>query len=719
MEEQAYSQATTREPIQVIDIDGWRASVGQYDNLGDGFDWTQHKKEEKDQAMPPKGLSIWPENTQRKRRLSASSNDDGVEIKRRHNSRHNRDNSGQPCTFYETGQNSERVEAQSYPFEDRRSRTYVPNRSSYGYMEAKLICSNNFEAEARRLLEAPLTSQRRSRSRRREKSRSRSRSGSLERSRSNRQDICITTRQSKTRSKNERSDFRSKEGNHLNRVGKGEENSLCRNKKNSEHQSTNLSKRTNSQTSSTIIGTSSDIEEGEIVSDDENDIESPKTDEAIQTILGVVKQERIHSSCTVSEVKCEIMESSSTPTEKENTALLLTCKKEYIEPDDIIKLEPIVKSEFQKHAYSLPSQIEQDNQEKSTKAYEEIDDKEQRAKIKAGMTTLEWMPDMEKFANMYLDFKNSVKEQADINEGDELLMQISQLDCQNPDVLVSLIEEFWSDSHTKETWTEIFSEKFPLIRTGTISEFNLILDILLLAHQNMRTQLPAEERDSPCQDPVQNDNNIEQLSQDPSKSYQVISNPVVGHPVASTPGSNLLSAESTNAPQDNQSLVKQENLDNNQYLSNHEENNNSVKASQTESVSSENSLVDTQKTKRDHSKVEEIEIKMEIEKEGEEDIYHTKLFQQRLLSIYLDKSEMAPKKTCVSIKKKDVGRVKGKGTVKCVYPATQDAKKDVLARQSITSKKTEPTTPSQKNKLRCRHLFQKHLKPQGLCMFQL
>ena len=38
MEEQAYSQANTREPIQVIDVDGWRSSIRHYEDLGESFD---------------------------------------------------------------------------------------------------------------------------------------------------------------------------------------------------------------------------------------------------------------------------------------------------------------------------------------------------------------------------------------------------------------------------------------------------------------------------------------------------------------------------------------------------------------------------------------------------------------------------------------------------------------------------------------------------------
>ena len=77
-----------------------------------------------------------------------------------------------------------------------------------------------------------------------------------------------------------------------------------------------LVKRSEIETTTKHIDLSSDIEEGEIVSDEENCIDSQETKYKIQGILDVVKHERVHSFPTVSNVKCETQELRSTHIKK-------------------------------------------------------------------------------------------------------------------------------------------------------------------------------------------------------------------------------------------------------------------------------------------------------------------------------------------------------------------------------------------------------------------
>ena len=147
MEEEAYNQANTREPIQVADIAIWRSSIGHHENLEEWFDLTQKQNKTIGEVMFSTDLSIWHRSDEhevkkKKRRLSLPTSDDGVENKRKHESGPSPDNLGQTRTSYETGQSSHMVKDQSYPFKDRRSRTHSPNRSFYDYIAAELDLSN-------------------------------------------------------------------------------------------------------------------------------------------------------------------------------------------------------------------------------------------------------------------------------------------------------------------------------------------------------------------------------------------------------------------------------------------------------------------------------------------------------------------------------------------------------------------------------------------------
>ena len=178
---------------------------------------------------------------------------------------------------------------------------------------------------------------------------------------------------------------------------------------------------------------------------------------------------------------------------KEERALCASSFNEYIEPEEIAKHETQVKSEFEIFAPTLDKRPEEDVLRPQISIVES--DKEKRAIIKAGIPTLDWKPEMEKFADMYLDFKKVKKELANSDEVDELLLQISLLGCKNPDELMSVIDDSWNKSPTKEAWTEIFSDLFPLIKLGAIPEFPSILNILLFAYQELKEQEPLATKD--------------------------------------------------------------------------------------------------------------------------------------------------------------------------------------------------------------------------------
>ena len=210
MEEQAYSKANWREHIQVVDMVDGRTSIGHHQNLEEYFDSKRPSKERQIEAVLSNDSSTWHrseehENMNGKRRLSLSSKYEGVEIKRIYTSRPRYDNLGEIHTFYKTGHITQKVEDKSNPFDQRESKRIIQNRSLYDNIEAKLMCTNNFEEEARRLLEAPLTNQRRSRSMQRD----RSRSNSLERTRSRykNKERCNTIRKITNQRRKEQKDF--------------------------------------------------------------------------------------------------------------------------------------------------------------------------------------------------------------------------------------------------------------------------------------------------------------------------------------------------------------------------------------------------------------------------------------------------------------------------------------------------------------------------------
>ena len=111
MEVQAYNQANTREPIQVIDIDGWSSSIRHYEHVGESFDWTQKRQDINSEEMFSNELSTRHRseehtNTDRKRSLSLSSSDKSVKVNRIHISNPRHDNMGPMHTFYKVEQSS-------------------------------------------------------------------------------------------------------------------------------------------------------------------------------------------------------------------------------------------------------------------------------------------------------------------------------------------------------------------------------------------------------------------------------------------------------------------------------------------------------------------------------------------------------------------------------------------------------------------------------------
>ena len=411
MEERAYNQANTREPIQVIGTDGWRSSIRHYKDVGESFDSTQERQDMNSEEMFTNEMRTRHSSedhakTHRKRSLSICSSDESVEVNRIHISNPIHDSMGPMHTFYKDGKSSRELKDQSYPFEDIRPRSHSPNRSLYAYTDETLVFSNNFEEDARLLLQAPLTSQRRIRNRRKE----RSRSGigmntvfeegeiesdeeinidsdkttdidqnilgviKLERrpslsmafnvkcetheswSASNEQkniDVLFSSKEEYIEPDEIKKEPIFKPEPYFNISETGQDNEQTGSKNFDEIKnkklmaslslSRKLGKRSEIETTTKHINLSSDIEEGEIVSDEENCIESQDTKYIIQGILDVVKHERIHSFPSVNNMKCETEEISSTFIKKENYSMIFPCKNEYIEPDDLIKGKPIDK----------------------------------------------------------------------------------------------------------------------------------------------------------------------------------------------------------------------------------------------------------------------------------------------------------------------------------------------------------------------------------------
>ena len=123
---------------------GWRISIRHYEDLGECFDWTQKRKDRNSIAMFSNELSTphnskEHENTKRKKSLSLSSNDESVAVNRIHISKPSHDNRGPRNTLDNAGQRSKGVKDQTFPFEDKRTRTHSPKRLLYEYKDEKFI----------------------------------------------------------------------------------------------------------------------------------------------------------------------------------------------------------------------------------------------------------------------------------------------------------------------------------------------------------------------------------------------------------------------------------------------------------------------------------------------------------------------------------------------------------------------------------------------------
>ena len=184
---------------------------------------------------------------------------------------------------------------------------------------------------------------------------------------------------------------------------------------------------------------------------------------------------------------------NSKPSILKETILSASSCNEYIEPEEIVKHETDEVSEFEILSPTFYKRSDEDVWKPQISIVET--EEEKRASIKARIPILDWKPEMEKLADIYMDFKKANNEQPDSDEVDELLLQISLFGCEDQDELMSVLDEYWSKSPTKEAWTEIFSDMFPLIRSGAIPEFHTILDILLFAYQELKAQENSTKRD--------------------------------------------------------------------------------------------------------------------------------------------------------------------------------------------------------------------------------
>ena len=123
------------------------------------------------------------------------------------------------------------------------------------------------------------------------------------------------------------------------------------------------------------------------------------------------------------------------------------------------------------------------------KRRDESDDKERglrvkKEQLKESMTGLDFIePEIARFADFYLDYKESEGETPSAEEGDEVIIQLTMLGIENLQELLSIIEEDADESPTMEMWKDKFSESFIAIKFGSVPDLELIIKILIFHHK--------------------------------------------------------------------------------------------------------------------------------------------------------------------------------------------------------------------------------------------
>ena len=212
-----------------------------------------------------------------------------------------------------------------------------------------------------------------------------------------------------------------------------------------------------------------------------------------------------------------------------------------------------------KHGISIPMQIKTDSD-----YFEPIDQKEynadesketcivcnkkttrteeqetKRSLFKSKIPSLDFVePDIGSFVDMYLDFKESRLEEGQEEEGDELLLQVSLMGCESIEELMSPLtpprtsSKFWKESHSHKDWMNIFEERYPIIKTGTITEFNLILKILLFSSRNSSSTTSNYSELLAKPDRVSEKQTLEVISEQESNLHTEEDTKVVNEPLS-------------------------------------------------------------------------------------------------------------------------------------------------------------------------------------------
>ena len=185
---------------------------------------------------------------------------------------------------------------------------------------------------------------------------------------------------------------------------------------------------------------------------------------------------------TFDKINGEIVTQSEVNSDKFNPKDVKACQRE----ETVVKLEygENIRHETNEKANDASARL---------KRRDESDDKERdlrdtREQIKESMTGLDFIePEIAKFADFYLDYKESEGETPTAEEGDEVIIQLTLLGIKNLQELLSIIEEDADESPTMEMWMDKFSKGFIAIKVGLVPDLELIIKILIFHHKRSTT----------------------------------------------------------------------------------------------------------------------------------------------------------------------------------------------------------------------------------------
>ena len=156
----------------------------------------------------------------------------------------------------------------------------------------------------------------------------------------------------------------------------------------------------------------------------------------------------------------------------------------------------------------------------SSEELETVNKGDVRRKIKENIGTLQsesMKPSIGQFVDLYLDWKEAMGETSTASEGDEALIGVSTLVGESVDELFEVFRNTWTESTSKEELLEEFRKRYILVEYDSVSEFPLILDVLLFHFKRSKLVIDSKAAESGSVDTSQSSSTVSDASKTDDK----------------------------------------------------------------------------------------------------------------------------------------------------------------------------------------------------------